>query len=205
MPYRELQSCLVHRQHGFAEASASMVMAVSSSMAVVKEEQEVEGVPSAEQQDRPLMPVRRPSLPSRSGSGSSITQTHAYVHVRSASASSTSASPNPNPVYTNPAPFLADGVTPNPHYAVSETVPLRACCAACASAMERMDEALRRGETWEERFTRGARRRRRAASLSSSQDGFGAAVHEQGYGYGQHGQMRGVRDMSMAAKFQILS
>jgi hypothetical protein len=46
------------------------------------------------------------------------------------------------------------------------TVPLRECCAKCETIT---DECLNEGESWQEKFTRGARRRR-SASLDNGRD-----------------------------------
>lgn len=57
------------------------------------------------------------------------------------------------------------------------TVPLRECCRACERITE---ESLRVGESWEEKFSRGARRRRRSGSLEGA--GAGAGVGGGGVG-----------------------
>ncbi|KAJ3724868.1 hypothetical protein C8R42DRAFT_662822 [Lentinula raphanica] len=60
-----------------------------------------------------------------------------------------------------PSPSLVDKGKPLP------TIPLRSCCPDCVSTME---ECLKKGEAWVEKFTRGARRRR--SSSSDSDCGF---------------------------------
>ncbi|KAF8816921.1 hypothetical protein BYT27DRAFT_7247811 [Phlegmacium glaucopus] len=47
------------------------------------------------------------------------------------------------------------------------TVPLRDCCADCERITE---ECLKEGDDWKEKFSRGARRRQRSASLEHSDD-----------------------------------
>ncbi|KAF8907680.1 hypothetical protein CPB84DRAFT_1744584 [Gymnopilus junonius] len=51
------------------------------------------------------------------------------------------------------------------------TIPLRACCEACERATE---ESLKEGEKWEEKFTRGAKRRR---SLSPDSTNINSLFH----------------------------
>ncbi|EMD41476.1 hypothetical protein CERSUDRAFT_90043 [Gelatoporia subvermispora B] len=71
---------------------------------------------------------------------------------------------------TSPSPTLS-AASPR---ALRTTVPLRACCPDCFRALERCAQA---GERWEERFSRGARRRRSASVDAGAQHAAHAARH----------------------------
>jgi len=63
----------------------------------------------------------------------------------------------PRPIRTTSLPIC--DITKGKHDG-ARTVPLRACCAKCEVIT---DECLKEGESWKEKFTRGARRRRSAS------------------------------------------
>ncbi|KAG5338530.1 hypothetical protein C0989_007156 [Termitomyces sp. Mn162] len=58
------------------------------------------------------------------------------------------------------------------------TVPLRPCCANCVPVTE---ESFKEGEEWQEKFTKGARRRR-SASLDNNDGNFGLNTSRSGVG-----------------------
>ncbi|KDR68773.1 hypothetical protein GALMADRAFT_146116 [Galerina marginata CBS 339.88] len=76
-------------------------------------------------------------------------------------------SPSASPIITRSIPLSPVRRPSLPVYQRRKdevTVPLRACCEACERIME---ESLKEGESWQEKFTKGAKRRR-SASLETN-------------------------------------
>lgn len=118
------------------------------------------------------LPTFRAKSPHRGRSVSSSPPTAkplspCLVHRSPSSASTSHTSPTLSPVRRPSLPIYHKNRDDS-----ALTIPLRACCQGCERVIE---ESLRRGDTWTENFTRGARRRR-AASLDtgSSSSAFGS-------------------------------
>ncbi|KAF9007878.1 hypothetical protein BDQ17DRAFT_1350153 [Cyathus striatus] len=141
-----------------------------------------------------------PPLPSSPGELTFIPHTRSPTRGRSSSMSpSTPLSPclvqrttSASPVlhYKRPAPPVQRPSLPIYHRHKDEsalTIPLRACCPDCERITE---ECLKEGEQWQEKFTKGARRRRSAsldnatpyASTSANPAGFTAIAAVSGSG-----------------------
>ncbi|KAF9042200.1 hypothetical protein BJ165DRAFT_256470 [Panaeolus papilionaceus] len=113
-----------------------------------------------------LSPIRKPSSPPTTTTPSTSPPTFstpAFLahHTRSSSHSQSHITSNSN---SNVNLISCSPYTRRPS---DTTIPLRSCCLTCNTVMDECVNSVLRGEEWEERFSRGARRRRRSSSATS--------------------------------------
>ncbi|RXW21060.1 hypothetical protein EST38_g4791 [Candolleomyces aberdarensis] len=92
------------------------------------------------------------------------------VHTQQSSTTSSSSGSINAETHTHINTHYAHTPNHDPHHQIHvhilpELVPLRPCCPDCTKTLE---EALKKGEEWKEKFSRGAKRRRRRSSSVTS-------------------------------------